>query len=1343
MSPSDDFLIVGLGASAGGVQALQTFFAHVPADCGMAFVVILHLSPDHESQLAEVLQGAASIPVHHVDGRVHVERDRIYVVSPRQRLAMSDGDVLELDATSDDDRRAPIDVFFRTLAEARRERAVSVVLSGTGADGSMGLKHVKELGGISLVQDPEEAEYGEMPRNAIATGLVDDIAKVSELPGRIIAYRDRLGAVKLPDEPRAHADDTERALHEIFAQLRLRTGHDFSNYKRATVMRRIERRLGVRQLSDLPSYAQFLRDYPEEAHALLKDLLISVTNFFRDAAAFTALEHDIVPRLFQGKTQADQVRVWVAGCATGEEAYSIGMLLMEHGAGTPGAPGVQIFATDIDEQAIATAREGLYTLNDAVDVSPERLRQFFTKEGERYRIRRELRELVLFANHNIIKDPPFSHLDLVSCRNLLIYFNGAAQQRVLDVVHFALKPGGYLFLGGAEALERVGDLFLVANKEAHILQSRGSVVRHSLPVPVPSFSGTGWRQGAPPPVASDLPRRERFAPPDLHLRLLERYAPPSLVINDEHDIVHLSEHAAAYLQLSGGEPSTNLLRVIRPELRLELRTALYQAGQNRVDVETRDLAVSLNDRLVTLRIVVRPVVRADDPARGFFLVLFEEVPASQATPPQRPGPELSTEPARQLEEQIIRLRSQLRTTVEQHETQAEELRASNEELQAINEELRSATEELETSKEELQSLNEELRTVNQELKVKVDEQMHSSNDLQNLINSTDIGTVFLQRSGRIKFFTPRARDLFNLIPADRGRPLADISTQLVGIDLHADTERVLDRLEGLEREVETRDGRWHLLRIGPYRTADDRIDGVVLTFVDITDRKRSTERVRLSEERLRRSLEIETVGVLYFQPGGRITDANDAFLRMSGCTRHDLRSGGVSWEMLAAPGSGGNLSEGLREFEALGRLLPRQVEHVRPPDGSTWWALCSATRVDDHEGVAFVVDVTEQRHAEASLRDADQRKNEFLATLAHELRNPLAPITTALQLLRMESVPPHMADRARDTIQRQVDHMVRLVDDLTEVSRITHGKIQLRRERVAIGTVAQTAIDSSAPRIEQARHRLSVHMPAEPLTVDVDPMRMAQVFANLLHNAAKYTPDEGEITLTAMRVGNDVRVAVRDTGVGIPGEVLPHVFELFSQGPHVPAGHTQTGLGLGLALVRSLVEAHGGRVEALSEGLGTGSEFAVHLPLASDGAAEPSAGVSSSPGDLTGKRVLVVDDNRDAAANLAAWLELLGANVVLAFDGMAGASMAEAHQPDAAVLDLSMPGMDGFELARAIRTGSHGADVTLVALTGRSRPQDREAATAAGFNFYFTKPASADQIRAALSGHIYRRSAGA
>ncbi|AOM79639.1 CheR family methyltransferase [Pedobacter steynii] len=847
-----EFLIVGIGASAGGIQAMQEFFRMVPENSNLAYVVILHLSPDHDSQLASVLQQETTIPVLQVTEKTVIKPDHIYVVPPDRHLTIEDDYIAVLPNLNIEERRAPVDIFFRSLADQHGPRAISVILSGTGANGSMGLKRIKERGGATYVQNPREAEFNEMPRNAIATDLVDDVLNVGEIPSRIIAYRDSIGTVEIIEEAEKQPEPQQPALREIFTQLRVRTGHDFSNYKRPTLLRRIERRINIHNLPDLASYIAFLQGHPDETQALLKDLLISVTNFFRDAKAFNGLEEGILPGIFAGKTSEDQVRIWVAGCATGEEAYSIAMLCAEQAATIFDAPKVQIFASDIDEAAIATAREGLYTLNDAADVSPERLRQFFNRDGDGYRVRREIREMILFAHHNFLKDPPFSKLDLVTCRNVLIYLNSTAQERVLETFHFALRPQGYLFLGSSESVNGT-DLYTINNRDHHIFQAR-EVTPRSYPVPesvpqfnfpkIDTFQKQDEREGRNPRVSFG----------ELHQKMLEQYAPPSVVVNEEYEIVHMTERAGKYFEFAGGEPTQNLLKLIRPQIRLELRSALYQAVQSKTVIEARNIKVTVDGEQQSLDIQVRPTLEARDIAKGFILIIFK--PGMEAFKESATVKVASDEPfARQLEEELIGVKAQLRSSIEQHEYQAEELKASNEELQAMNEELRSAAEELETSKEELQSINEELRTVNQELKVKIEEIGVASNNLQNLVNSANVGTIFLDRNFAIRLFTPAILDIFNLKISDYGRPVTDITNKLQYDGLLKDAETVLEKLTAVEREVTTIDNRFFMMRLLPYRTAEDRINGVVVTFFDITARRESEEALRRAEEKYRLQLE--------------------------------------------------------------------------------------------------------------------------------------------------------------------------------------------------------------------------------------------------------------------------------------------------------------------------------------------------------------------------------------------------------------------------------------------------------------------------------------------------------
>lgn len=833
------FPVVGIGASAGGLKALIQFFELMPASSGMAFVVILHLSPDHESHSADLLQNVTAMPVTQVNEPVQVEPDHVYVIPPTKHLHINDGFILVKELPPERAQHVAIDLFFRTLADAHRDRAICVVLSGSGSDGTVGLTRVKEQGGVALAQSPDDAEYDGMPRNAIATGVVDFVLPVAEIPGKLVQLWQNASVIRLPaaEEPIRIVDPSqaaEEALRNILLTLRARTGHDFSHYKRATVLRRIERRLQVNQTPDLPAYLNFLRAHQDETPALLRDMLISVTNFFRDHEAFEALEREVIPRLFAGKTPADQVRVWVAGCATGEEAYSIAMLLSEHAAGLAHPPAIQVFATDIDEPMIARAREGIYSESISTDISPARLRNFFIKEAGGYSVKKSVREKSLFAAHNLLKDPPFSRLDMVSCRNLMIYLNRDVQEQILRLFHFAMRPGGYLFLGSSESAESVPNLFIALDKKHRLFKAN--------PVSRTAFSVPTLPLGAPAPkptvaiTAASEPKRISFG--ELHQQLLEQYAPPSVIIDHDYDIVHLSDRAGRFLQFAGGEPSHNLLKVIHPELRLDLRTALFQAIQSGRSVEARRVRLNREGHTYYVNMIARPV-QSDEVGGSFVLVIFDEVEEVLGPDSKEQGHDAPEPIIQQLEAELRRTKEQLQATIEQYETAHEELKASNEELQAINEELRSTTEELETSREELQSINEELMTVNYELKNKVEEVGAVNDDLKNLIASTEIATIFVDRALKIKRFTPRALELFNLIPTDTGRSLLDITHRLAYAHLADDAAQVFDTLRTIERELAGPDGRWYITRIFPYRTRDDRIEGAVLTFVDITARKRA------------------------------------------------------------------------------------------------------------------------------------------------------------------------------------------------------------------------------------------------------------------------------------------------------------------------------------------------------------------------------------------------------------------------------------------------------------------------------------------------------------------------
>ncbi|HYE14778.1 MAG TPA: CheR family methyltransferase, partial [Pyrinomonadaceae bacterium] len=846
-----------------------------------------------------------------------------------------------------------------------------------------------EEGGVTIAQDPSEAEHAMMPRSAAETGLVDFILPVAEIPAKIVSLKENAERITLPppDAPPRGVD--EEALREVLVLLRARTRHDFTNYKRTTLLRRIERRLQVTESEDLRAYIEHIRRRPEELHGLLRDLLISVTNFFRDPQAFARLEADVIPKLFEGRGPGDQIRVWVSGCATGEEAYSIAMLLSERADTLPSPPGIQVFATDIDEDALAAARNGAYPSTIAADVAPERLKRFFVREGPYYRVKRELRETVLFAPHNILLDPPFSKLSLVSCRNLLIYINRNMQERVLEIFHFALKPEGYLFLGSSESADGLGDLFTPVNKKYRIFKrSEESADSFRRPPPPPALGR--WAPGpATVPQAPGAPvLAEGATYGEMHYRMIEALAPPSVLVNGDYDIVHLSEHAGRYLRLSGGEPTRNLLKVVHPGLQLELHSLLLSAGQHG-QVTSAPLPVEIEGSQHFVRVTVRPLV-SPQTRSGFKLVLFDE--SAAAPPPEGEGggaqaaapPAAAAQPApglepivRQLEAELERAREQLRATIEEYETSTEELKASNEELQAMNEELRSASEELETGKEELQSVNEELATLNAELRDKIEEIGRSNSDLHNLLASTQIATLFLDRHMRLKRYTPSAQELFNIIPGDVGRPLVHVTHKLDYPSLVEDADGVLRTLHTVEREVGATGGRHFLARMLPYRTTDNKIDGVVVTFTDITERKRAQQALRESEEQFRRAIEDAPIPIIMHAEDGEVLQISRAWTELTGYTAEEVPTL-HAWLTRACGEGADDVREHVHGLFKGDKGTINLEFPVRTRDGEVrHWSFSASSPGALRDGRRFVIgmasDITERKRVEEELRANEER----------------------------------------------------------------------------------------------------------------------------------------------------------------------------------------------------------------------------------------------------------------------------------------------------------------------------------------------------------------------------------
>ncbi len=848
-----NFPIVGIGASAGGLAAFEAFFSTgTLAGSDMAFVLVQHLAPDHKSILTDLIRRYTSMQVFEVEDGMTVKPGCVYIIPPNRDMALINGTLQLLEPAMPRGQRLPIDFFFRSLAQDQHERAIGIVLSGTGSDGTLGVRDIKSEGGMVMVQTPDSTEFDGMPRSVIATGLADYNLPPAEMAAQLIAYAAHVvGRPTHPDT--VSAPKTETAMKKIFVLLRAQTGHDFSNYKPSTINRRIERRMAVNQIESIDGYVRHLQRNPAEVDALFNDLLIGVTNFFRDPEAFQLLEDNVIPKLFAGKHADDVIRIWTTGCSTGEEAYSLAILLVERMEALKQSFIVQIFATDIDSRAIATARAGRYPAGIVADISPERLARFFTIEpdGNAYRIHKGIRDMLIFSEQNVIKDPPFSKLDLISCRNLLIYLDAELQKKLIPLFHYALKLGGMLFLGTSEGIGEFDTLFSVVDRKAKLYQRRDDIpgqraARHLV---IPLVSATQATHMVRGKTRTAFPVKQPLRELT-EQSLLQQVIAAGVLVNGHGDILYLHGRTGMFLEPAPGEAGiNNILKMAREGLRPGLTATLHKAAGTNDTVHCPGVRVKTNGHFTTVNLTVRPVTTGAgaSPESPLYLVILEEVSETEV---RGQTSEISAPPdtdARiaELTQELRAKEEYLQSTNEELESSAEELKSSNEEMQSVNEELQSTNEELETSKEELQSVNEELSTVNTELQIKVLDLSRANNDMNNLLAGTGIGTVFVDHQLRIMRFTPAAAPIINLIPGDLGRPIAHFVSNLVGYNsLIADVKAVLDTLAPKEVDVHVAEGKWYAMRIQPYRTLDNVIEGAVITFAEITEIVQARETLR-------------------------------------------------------------------------------------------------------------------------------------------------------------------------------------------------------------------------------------------------------------------------------------------------------------------------------------------------------------------------------------------------------------------------------------------------------------------------------------------------------------------
>jgi two-component system CheB/CheR fusion protein len=1362
-----ELYVVGVGASAGGLDALEQFFGAMPEDTGLAFVVIQHLSPDFKSVMDELLARRTKIPVVLVEDGMLVEPNHIYLIPPKKEMIISGGRLLLSDKGVSQELVLPIDLFFRSLAEDLGERAIGIILSGAGSDGARGIRDIHEAGGLVLCQDETSAYFDGMPRSARETGIVDFVLPPAQMHLALVDH------ARDPDERRrlaALADSGPNRPYGVSAALRFLQntyGIDFTHYKPSTVVRRIERRLQLTQSGSLEAYVEKLANDSAELDGLFHDLLIGVTRFFRDEGAFERLEQRIIPELVERVGPNDEVRIWVAGCATGEEAYSLSILVQEELRKRRKVARLKILATDVHRGSLDFASRGLFTEDRVTRVRPDLLERYFDKRGPNYQVSPELRQTVVFAPHNVIKDAPFTRIDLVTCRNLLIYLQPLAQKKVLGLLHFALKRNGVLMLGPSEHVGPLVDDFEAVDVHWRIYRKHRDLRQTSdtsrLMAPL--------RQAMP--MAGDS-RPGAFGGYSLsqtvgiYDALLDQYMPPSLLVNERRELIHAFAGASRYLRVREGRPSNDLLDMIGPDLRMAVTGAMQRALKEQAAVSYGGLSLDVDGEPVPHQLLVKPVTSSVAGLRH-VLITIDPLDRRQKPPPAQSELDMNAVSR----DQVGSLEAELRRTKESLQATIEELETSNEELQATNEELLASNEELQSTNEELQSVNEELYTVNAEYQKKIAELTELTNDMDNLLASIQVGTIFLDRKLCIRKFTPLIAEVFNLLPQDVGRPIAGFSTSLSQARLQEDLEEVLRTQQPIEREVFDKENNWYFQRILPYRMRGS-VHGVVLTLIDIGPLK-AAENAVFRERYLLDSLMDSVPDAIYFK------DASGRFVRVNAAMAARLALAGPA----AAAGKSAKdvlpESQARQMDEADGRTLageaqPYRQEHSVAPDGQSAWFMNTRQPLRDRGGnivgmLSVSRDITEQKHIEEEIRLAVRRRDEFLAMLSHELRNPLAAIVNAGVLLHSDGPTASTREKSLQVIERQSRQMTRLLDDLLEVSRITQGKIELRKQVIDARAVANEALVALRERFSSRGLQLAWDLGPDPVLVDADPARLQQIVVNLLDNAAKYTSarfpapssrpggsavsvrgttprgdaagtngndtgdgvpvEHGAASLELRVDAGEAILSVSDNGVGIDAPLLDTVFEPFVQGA-TTLHRTDGGMGVGLSVVKSLVEMHDGKIEAHSAGLGHGSRFVVRLPLSA--AQSVTAGTRRNTAWPTGKRVVVIEDNPDGAEMLSLLLEHAGYEVFTAEDGKAGIELIERVRPHVALVDIGLPVMNGFEIARWVRGHAEHRDLYLLALTGYGQAGDRAAALQAGFDEHLVKPVDAETLRQVMRG---------
>ena len=1305
-------LVVGIGASAGGVEALERLFVEMPDDTGLAFIVVQHLSDEYKSLMPQILSRKTTMPVRVIAQGMPIEANFVYVLPGGKSLTIQNNEFVLTDKNPVT-RFNPIDIFFHSLADNYAEHCVGIVLSGTGSDGASGIQQVHAAGGFVIVQNESSAKFNGMPRAAIATGNADVISTVEEIPATLIKFSKFLRrAGKTGRSLFVEAQGAEKQLQHLLHQ---RFGIDFEQYKTAMFGRRLSRRLMLTKHDDIQDYLRFIKTDEEEQKRLYNDLLIGVTEFFRDPEAFSELQHRVLPSLLENALESGELRVWVTPCATGEEAYSLAILIDELIQQRSYKLNVKIFATDVNDHCIDHASVGIFEPDRLNNISKERLAAYFTKTENGWQIISRIRKQIVFATQNLIQDAPFTKLHLIACRNLLIYFKDEAKKRVLSLFNFSLKTNGVLFLGPSESTSELESAFKTVDEKWRFYQKLTPIKFSQVEMAIGNTK-LQTAQGKIP-ESNDIRSRELA---EVYDTLLEEYMAPGFLVDSQNTILHVFGDASNVIRFKPGRPSNNLMDLLPASVRMVIANGLKRVRIESKPVVFPGLELTVGERLEHFRVTIRPLTTK----YGIkFLILFEQLELPQDPTPKATNISLDTS-SREL---IQSLEEELRETRESLHDSIMNLKAANEEMQSTNEELIASNEELQSTNEELHSVNEELYTVNSEYQRKITELTELTDDMDNLLDSLQVDTIFLDRNLRVRKFTIGIANTFNLLPCDIGREFSSFNHELKFDDIVGCMQAVLETRQVHDEEVQVKNGNWFLMRLLPYNSKGN-IEGVLLTLIDITKMKQAEQQL----EELSEIVQASDDAIFRVSEDGIVKTWNQGAVNLF---MHEPEN--VIGKEINILGLDENSEEivvdSLRQLREGGRLDHIALKASRR-NGEDFDVLATISPIynsrNEFEGASLILrDVTAQRKAEKQIREEVKRRDQFLAVLSHELRNPTAAILNASTLLKREDLDQAKLVHASEIVCQNSQHLSKMMEDLLDVARVTHNKVRLHLTSVDLVSTAHQVVECIEHRMLEKNQQLSLEFPNGPLYRIADETRIIQAQTNLLVNACKYTPENGRIRFAIWEDSDDVVIEVQDDGEGMSRELLHKIFDVFIQADQ-QLDRTVGGMGLGLPIVRMIADAHQGTVTAHSGGPGRGSKFTLRLPLRLPPTSERQTKIGEVQESFKPKgiKILIVEDNSGAREMLACFLELDGFVVRTAKNGVEGINHFEDFQPNACVVDIGLPDLNGFEVGRQMNLGKSKRPELLIALTGYGQAEDRRRVLEAGFDMHLIKPISPEEL---------------